>query len=645
MRLTIILSVLLAAASGSALPAAEPDLDGLVSQLAAYEYGQSRAALNELDAQLRQSQGSRRFASDLERRLIKLISGQASLAGKDAACRYLSLIGTAESVPALARLLSSPETVDMARYALERIPSPSAGQALRNALLKLSGDQQIGVINSLGARRDAAALPALSRLARTTDLSVARASVAALASIATPQSCAFIDSLSPGPPALREQILDSRLRCAGLAASRGDRKGAFAAYRRLHLPENPLIIRAAALEGLAKLDARQAREPLLAALRGNEPALQASAIRALAKAEGMDGIAVLREEFPKLSPRAQAQTLSALLERADPTVIPLFAGAAKNPAIEVQIVALEGLARFGDASNVPLLAETAAAGLEPQAAAARQALAVLPSKDADAAIVAAIPSAAPKVKLELVRAAGERGAILAAPVLLKAARDADRDIRREALRALINTAGESHLGPLADLVARPASPADLREAQRTLSFVLQRLSGANLDVLAASYRSASDADARAALLTVIGQSGREEFLPLLRAELRSADPPTRRAAIGGLTQWPAPAPMPDLLETARNDSSPALRTLALRGYIRLAGLPSERPASQSASLLREALKLAAQPDEKKAILGLLSRFPCPEALAIAESAIQDATVAAEAKAAVETIRKAMSAGK
>ena len=51
----------------------------------------------------------------------------------------------------------------MARYALERIPAAAAAAALRDALPKLTGTLKVGVIGSLGVRRDAASVPWLRR--------------------------------------------------------------------------------------------------------------------------------------------------------------------------------------------------------------------------------------------------------------------------------------------------------------------------------------------------------------------------------------------------------------------------------------------------------------------------------------------------
>ena len=66
----------------------------------------------------------------------------------------------------LAGLLPDKDLSHMSRYALERIPAAEAGQALRDALTKVSGLNQVGVIGSLGVRRDTASVAGLGGTAR-----------------------------------------------------------------------------------------------------------------------------------------------------------------------------------------------------------------------------------------------------------------------------------------------------------------------------------------------------------------------------------------------------------------------------------------------------------------------------------------------
>src|SRR4029079_13467463 len=92
------------------------------------------------------------------------LQSEISRDAKGFVCRMLTIIGGGASVPALAGLLTDEYLSHMARYALERNPVPEAAQALRAALPKLSGKLKIGVISSIGSRRDASAVAALGGL-------------------------------------------------------------------------------------------------------------------------------------------------------------------------------------------------------------------------------------------------------------------------------------------------------------------------------------------------------------------------------------------------------------------------------------------------------------------------------------------------
>lgn len=96
--------------------------------------------------------------------LAVLASPDATLHDKAMACDELGRVGTAKAVPPLAELLADEKLHDYARDGLERIQDPAAGKALRNSLRTLRGNQRIGVIITLGDRREKAAVPALVRI-------------------------------------------------------------------------------------------------------------------------------------------------------------------------------------------------------------------------------------------------------------------------------------------------------------------------------------------------------------------------------------------------------------------------------------------------------------------------------------------------
>ncbi len=74
-----------------------------------------------------------------EDKLLAVLKSAAAVGDKANACRELKLSGTEKSIPALASLLTDSELSHPARFALESMPYPAAGAALREALGKATG--------------------------------------------------------------------------------------------------------------------------------------------------------------------------------------------------------------------------------------------------------------------------------------------------------------------------------------------------------------------------------------------------------------------------------------------------------------------------------------------------------------------------
>jgi len=218
------------------------------------------------------------------------------------------------------------------------------------------------------------------------------------------------------------------------------------------------------------------------------------------------------------------------------------------------------------------------------------------------------------------------------------AQGSDRAASQAAIRAVRNAAGPEQAPALLATVLKIQNANERREAALTLSSVMKRAPKPVIAPVLAAFQSAGDKPARLTLIDVMGQVSAPEALPVLRAGLKDSDPDIARASILALTSWTTPEPLPDLLEVARGDTNPTRQVLALRGYIKVIGVPSERRPAESVALLQQVWPLAKQTPEKRAILALLQLYPSPEALQMAGSAAADPDVAKEAKAAAETIR-------
>jgi len=195
-------------------------LDDEFKALAAFDWGGDAAPLAKLDAAVVDCHGDAALTAELERRFGKIVAGKASRAAKEYACRKLSMIGTAASVPVLAQQLP----------ALERIPAPAAGDAIRQALGAVRGDLAIGMISSLANRRDTASVKPLTALLDG-DAKLAAAAAAALGRIATPDAAAALDVANPQAGPVPDAVIDARLACADAFLAAGDREAARAIYQ------------------------------------------------------------------------------------------------------------------------------------------------------------------------------------------------------------------------------------------------------------------------------------------------------------------------------------------------------------------------------------------------------------------------------
>jgi len=168
--------------TGARYEAKPADLDPDIAAITNYEFGESRERLTVVEDRVKAATTPEGRA-ELARQLSRVLDMHATLQAKQFCCRQLALIGTAENVPAIADLLYNPDTADMARYALQPIPDPAVDEALLTALPHVKDSTKVGIINTLGARRTAAAKPELERLQQSGAPAVAEAASAALAKI------------------------------------------------------------------------------------------------------------------------------------------------------------------------------------------------------------------------------------------------------------------------------------------------------------------------------------------------------------------------------------------------------------------------------------------------------------------------------
>ncbi len=232
-------------------------LDEAFAALKQYDWGSDMTPLAPIEEAVVLAQDHADVRRDLEGRLMATLQSDVSRDAKEYACRKLAIVGTADAVPALASLLGEKDYSHMARMALERIPATEAAQALRNAAVKVNNELKVGVIGSLGSRRDADAVSALNGLLKDSDPSVARAAAMALGSIGNAEAASVLKAAASSSVGNQPAVIDALLACAEALLAGQKQADALAIYRSLMAGNQARLIRLAATRGILACTRKQ----------------------------------------------------------------------------------------------------------------------------------------------------------------------------------------------------------------------------------------------------------------------------------------------------------------------------------------------------------------------------------------------------
>jgi len=568
-----------------------------------------------------------------EKELIGVLKSDATVQQKARACQQLAVVGSKDAVPALAGLLGHKELGGYARFGLQPIDDPSVDDALRAAMGQLEGRLLVGVVNSIGVRRDAKAVKGLQALAANPAKGAAPEALMALGMITTGEAVATIrDVLVDGSPALRAAAADAALVAAEhlLDAKRNaEAVGLCDAVRDADLPGH---LRAAGAYGAMIARGEAGVPQVMAALKSEDAGMVGVALRAARELPGPAVSRALLAELEKSAPAAQARLIGVLVDRKDAGARKAIESLADSDNAAVRTAALEALGDIGDASSVGALLK--ALGGE-DATVAGSSLRRLEGKGVDAAILAGLPGEDGAARVALIGVLADRRGAGAVPPLLKETASDDPSIARAAFKALGVLAGPNDLPAVIKSLLAAKSTAVAREAE---SAVIGIADG-RADAVVAALNSATLPTAKASLIRVLGRmGGKEACAAVIKAEADKC-PVVISAAVRALAAWPDGHAADALMAIVKQTSYDKHRVLALRGYVRLLGLAAAASPGPAASRLAEAMSLAKTVDTRKAVLGALAQVPHRDALELAMSHAGNETLRAEAELAAVTIAR------
>ncbi|MFW6162041.1 MAG: HEAT repeat domain-containing protein [Planctomycetota bacterium] len=581
-------------------------------------------------------------ADDTEQKLIAVLESDAPAKDKAIPCKKLAIHGTKAAVPALAKLLPDKELASWARIALEAIPAPAADGALRDALGKLEGRLLIGTINSIGVRRDPKAVDPLVAKLKAAEPDVACAAAAALGRIGGDKAvAALVESLSGRPPAVRSTAAHACVRCAERRVAEGKAGEGLTLYEAVRKADVPQQRHREAIRGIILARGDEGVPLLIEQMRSKDKQLFGLGLRVARELPGSKATTALVAELPRLTPHRRSMLLYALADRGDPKALPAVLTVAKSGPKAVRLVAMDALARFGDASCLDVLLAAAAEDDADVAKAAVGTLADLPGEDVDGAIAARLAKASGKTRQVLIELIQRRRIKAALPALVDSLGVADAGVRQAALGALGALGGIDQLPALVTLLQKTEDRKEREAIEKALTRVSAR--GGADSVAHLMPLAKSDAPAvRSIAFHALAAAGGPKALAAVKAGLDDKDPEAQTEAVRTLSTWPNKWPedagvVEPLLSLAKSSEKLQHQVLALRGYLQYLQSTSKLSPDQRLAKVKDVLPLVKRPEEKRLAISVLGLTPRPEVLDMLVAYAAEPKVAEEACSALVAI--------
>ncbi len=571
-----------------------------------------------------------------ETEFLAVLRSDAPSADKAIACKQLAIHGSSAAVPDLAKLLPDPQLSSWARIAIEAIPGDEADEALRAAADSLDGQLLVGMINSIGVRRDTGAVDALSKRLQDTDASVASAAAVALGRIGNPAAATILrQSLASASAEVRSAIAEGCVLCAERFYADGNTAEAIAIYdevRNADLPEQRII---EATRGAILARNQEGIPLLLEQLRSTERARYRLALGIAREFPGDEIDTALATELAQSKPEIASLLIQAMADRKETVVLAAILQAAESGPKQVRIAAIEALQNVGDDSCLGSLMNIATGGDPDLAKAAQETLAAYPGQKVKDKIIALLPSAKGNNYAMLIQLIGQRR-IDAMPEVLKALDNSDSSVRHAALVALGETVPLDQLSVLIGEVVSPTHNDDKSVAVKALRAASVRMPDREACAkILANALDQSSPTAKTTLLEVISEVGGASALQTLADAATNGDPQLLDTSSRLLGKWNNVNAGPVLLDLAKNASEDKYKVRALRGYLGLARKFTD--GNERAQMCQNAIETAIRPDEQKLALEVLTLRPSAAGLSVAMKSQQVSGLKQDATNAVLTI--------
>jgi HEAT repeat protein len=356
-----------------------------------------------------------------------------------------------------------------------------------------------------------------------------------------------------------------------------------------------------------------------------DPAVVEASLAALGRIGSLPAAEILAKARAGADAKARTQASLALLQCAErlvaagkkPEAAAIYQELAKVKGMElVRRGAIIGILTLGGPDAVSLALATLRNDNRMMRATAINAIPTLQGDGIAEKFAAELPSQPPAVQALLVEALADRTEAAVRPIIMSAARSQSAEVRLAALKALAKVGDASCVAVL----ARAAGEEESDEAKRAALVALRNLGGKDVDAAIVASLKAAKPEVRAQLIEILHDRGAAGVVPALLLEAGSPEAAVRAAAFKALGRLAEAKDLPAILEVfvkSQGDAGPE----AEGAVVAVSRKVADEGARADAVLA--ALRTAATPAAKGALLRILKGLATAKALEAVQAALKD----------------------
>ncbi len=592
---------------GSAGDLTAAQVEAAWTDMAKYEAGQDQKALLAMNWVVINAMNDPKQRAATAARLAKVLQDPATTpAARQFICTQLYRIGTDAEVPAVAPMLLNPATADTARLFLERIKSEASIAALRAALDKLQGRQLAGVANSLSLLGDEASVGKIIALTESQDPVVALAAWRALGNLGSEAAADFLIGMLKKADKACAPMESAAVRTAILLQASGKQEKAMEIYRLAADAKRSIGARQAAWRAVFAATPEDQKAALVAEWSKSADAAQQRVVIAQLMVLNDEAIEKLLHQN-SIGEKVEIALLEELAARQGEKMLPAMLEAVESDDPAKVHLALRFLGTMGDPRVIPALIKALRSD-EVSRTLAADALARRPKTEVGPALLEAMKTDV-AIREQIVGVLSKLKYYEAIDPLTRLARSTDPAVYEgavEGLRAICDPDATDLKRMLALYLDVPAG-AQRDFVERAIAYICEKNAKPSdrATILLGLIDSRGDKD-EAAVLPLLGRLGTDAVYAKVKPALNSPQPELAAAAVRALANWPNAEHADMLWELATKGSAKAQRRQALRAYVRVVTLPSDRPAGETLAMLKNAMKVADTPDDKSLVLARAS---------------------------------------